>query len=183
MSSASSIWRGNWPTTLRKRAARHDEEGSFPFENYERLKDSGYTLLTIPESLGGLGATMLERIKAQERLAQGCGATALAINMHFKHSRPADRRSSQIQGAERRAEAAPDRGRATHLRRLRIGARQRGYRVATANGSRVQLTADGLSMAAKPRNPERCDGSVLCRGHLRRGTARTDHHHVLHFTA
>jgi len=26
---------------------------------------------------------MLERIKAQERLAQGCGPTALAINMHF----------------------------------------------------------------------------------------------------
>jgi len=25
----------------------------------------------------------LERIKAQERLAQGCGATALAINMHL----------------------------------------------------------------------------------------------------
>src|SRR6202167_1917123 len=66
-----------------RRAAIHDEEGSFPFENYERLKESGYTRLIIPESLGGLGATMLERIKAQERLAQGCGATALAINMHF----------------------------------------------------------------------------------------------------
>src|SRR6266851_7723162 len=65
------------------RAAIHDEEGSFPFENYERLKESGYTRLIIPEALGGLGATMLERIKAQERLAQGCGATALAINMHF----------------------------------------------------------------------------------------------------
>jgi len=65
------------------RAATHDEEGSFPFENYERLKESGYTRLIIPEALGGLGATMLERIKAQERLAQGCGATALAINMHF----------------------------------------------------------------------------------------------------
>ena len=37
----------------------------------------------IPEKLGGLGATLLERVKAQERLAQGCGATALAINMHF----------------------------------------------------------------------------------------------------
>src|SRR6202046_5782064 len=67
------------------RAARHDEEGSFPFENYERLKESGYTRLTIPESLGGLGVTMLERIKTQERLAQGCGATALAIKMHFNN--------------------------------------------------------------------------------------------------
>jgi alkylation response protein AidB-like acyl-CoA dehydrogenase len=65
------------------RAAQHDEEGSFPHENYARLKESGYTVLTIPESLGGKGASLLERIKTQERLAQGCGATALAINMHF----------------------------------------------------------------------------------------------------
>ena len=65
------------------RAAQHDEEASFPHENYARLKETGYTVLIIPESLGGLGATLLERVKAQERLAQGCGATALAINMHF----------------------------------------------------------------------------------------------------
>src|SRR6202451_2153087 len=65
------------------RAAQHDEEASFPFENYTRLKETGYTVLIIPEQLGGLGATLLERVKAQERLAQGCGATALAINMHF----------------------------------------------------------------------------------------------------
>jgi len=65
------------------RAARYDEEAAFPYENYARMRESGYTILTIPEELGGLGATMLQRIKAQERLAQGCGATALAINMHF----------------------------------------------------------------------------------------------------
>ena len=66
-----------------RRAARYDEEGAFPYDNYARLRESGYTLLTIPEELGGLGASMLQRIKAQERLAQGCGATALAINMHL----------------------------------------------------------------------------------------------------
>ncbi len=66
-----------------QRAAQHDEEESFPYENYARLRESGYTVLTIPEELGGLGATILDRIKAQERLAQGCGATALAINMHL----------------------------------------------------------------------------------------------------
>src|SRR6266446_5523100 len=55
-----------------QRAAQHDEEESFPYENYARLRESGYTLLTIPEELGGLGASMLQRIKAQERLAQGC---------------------------------------------------------------------------------------------------------------
>ncbi len=66
-----------------QRAALHDEERSFPYENYARLRETGYTTLIIPEKFGGMGATMLERIKAQERLAQGCGATALAINMHL----------------------------------------------------------------------------------------------------
>jgi alkylation response protein AidB-like acyl-CoA dehydrogenase len=66
-----------------QRAAQYDEEQTFPYENYARLRESGYTILTIPEELGGLGATMLQRLKAQERLAQGCGATSLAINMHF----------------------------------------------------------------------------------------------------
>ncbi len=66
-----------------KRAARHDEERSFPYENYTRLRETGYTTLIVPEQFGGMGATMLERIKAQERLAQGCGPTALAINMHL----------------------------------------------------------------------------------------------------
>jgi alkylation response protein AidB-like acyl-CoA dehydrogenase len=67
-----------------QRSARHDEEASFPYENYARMRESGYTNLVIPEKFsGGLGASMLERIKAQERLAQGCGPTALAINMHF----------------------------------------------------------------------------------------------------
>jgi alkylation response protein AidB-like acyl-CoA dehydrogenase len=66
-----------------KRAAQHDEDESFPFENYEQMRECGYTNLIIPEEFGGLGASLLERIKAQERLAQGDGATALAINMHF----------------------------------------------------------------------------------------------------
>jgi alkylation response protein AidB-like acyl-CoA dehydrogenase len=65
------------------RAAQYDENEAFPYENYARMRESGYTILTIPEELGGMGASVLERIKAQERLAQGCGATALAINMHF----------------------------------------------------------------------------------------------------
>lgn len=65
------------------RSAQYDIDEAFPYENYARLKETGYTTLIIPTELGGLGATMLERIKAQERLAQGCGPTSLAINMHF----------------------------------------------------------------------------------------------------
>ena len=41
-----------------ERSARHDEEASFPHENYARMRESGYTILTIPEKFGGLGANM-----------------------------------------------------------------------------------------------------------------------------
>jgi hypothetical protein len=45
-----------------KRAAQHDQDESFPFENYEQMRECGYTNLTIPEQFGGLGASLLERI-------------------------------------------------------------------------------------------------------------------------
>lgn len=65
------------------RADEHDRDNSFPFENFEKLKAANYTSLTIAEELGGLGGTLLDFCLAQERLAQGCASTALAINMHL----------------------------------------------------------------------------------------------------
>jgi len=65
------------------RAADHDHNNTFPFENIERMKETGYTALVIPEEHGGLGANLVDFCLCQERLAQGCGATALAINMHL----------------------------------------------------------------------------------------------------
>ena len=65
------------------RAAEHDQNNSFPFENIQRMKDTGYTALVLPEEHGGLGADLVDYCLCQERLAQGCGATALAINMHL----------------------------------------------------------------------------------------------------
>ncbi len=81
------------------RAAQHDEEASFPYENYARLRETGYTVLTIPEKFGGLGASMLERLKAQERLAQGCGADRARDQHAFQHAGPADRFVPQVQTA------------------------------------------------------------------------------------
>src|SRR5690242_8170949 len=65
------------------RAAEHDRNNSFPTENIERLKQTGYTALIIPEANGGLGADLEDYVLCQEQLAQGCGATAIAINMHL----------------------------------------------------------------------------------------------------
>ncbi len=65
------------------RAAEHDRNNSFPFENIERLKETGYSALVIPEANGGLGADLEDYVLCQEQLAQGCGATTIAINMHL----------------------------------------------------------------------------------------------------
>ena len=56
-----------------ERAAEHDRTGSFPFENYERMREEGYLGLTVPEELGGMGAGLYDLILAQERLARGTG--------------------------------------------------------------------------------------------------------------
>ena len=66
-----------------ERSAEYDREGVFPFENYAEMKESGYSAMPIPEDCNGGGADLLDICIAQNRLAQGCGATALAINMHF----------------------------------------------------------------------------------------------------
>jgi alkylation response protein AidB-like acyl-CoA dehydrogenase len=64
------------------RAADHDREKSYPFENMERLHDSGYMKQCIPSEFGGEDASLKELCLAQERLAQGCAASALGANMH-----------------------------------------------------------------------------------------------------
>ena len=38
------------------RAAQHDREASFPFENFKELAEAGLLALTVPTALGGLGA-------------------------------------------------------------------------------------------------------------------------------
>jgi alkylation response protein AidB-like acyl-CoA dehydrogenase len=73
---------GRLADTFAERAATYDRENRFPFENYDDLRESGYLVLTVPEELGGGGANLYELVLAQERLAQGDGSTALAVNMH-----------------------------------------------------------------------------------------------------
>ncbi len=66
-----------------QRVSQHDRDNTFPFENLEAMKASGYTAITVPQELGGGGANPLELCLAQHRLAQGDGPTAISINMHL----------------------------------------------------------------------------------------------------
>jgi alkylation response protein AidB-like acyl-CoA dehydrogenase len=68
---------------FKARVNSHDRENSFPFENIEAMKMSGYVNMTLPVELGGGGANPLDLVLAQERLARGDGPTAVAINMHI----------------------------------------------------------------------------------------------------
>lgn len=65
------------------RAHQYDVEGSFPHENIQELRDSGYTSLTVPKKYGGQEITLYEMLRFQEIIAQGDGSTALSIGWHM----------------------------------------------------------------------------------------------------
>ncbi|WP_160722129.1 acyl-CoA dehydrogenase family protein [Bacillus sp. USDA818B3_A] len=65
------------------RAHKVDIEGSFPFENIEDLKRTGYTSLSVPGKYGGKEISLYELVRLQEMIAEGDGATALSIGWHM----------------------------------------------------------------------------------------------------
>lgn len=64
-------------------ADAHDRDNTFPHDTFDALRDSGYLALTVPEEFGGKGASPLELMLAQERLARGSGGVALGATMHL----------------------------------------------------------------------------------------------------
>jgi acyl-CoA dehydrogenase len=64
-------------------ASSHDRENRFVADNYAALRESGYTVLPIPEELGGHGASLRQLCFAEAELARHCASTALAIAMHL----------------------------------------------------------------------------------------------------
>src|SRR5678815_5503171 len=64
------------------RAATHDREASFPFDDYADLRAEKFLGLCIPERYGGLGASYETYCLVAEQLAQGNASTSLTFNMH-----------------------------------------------------------------------------------------------------
>ncbi len=64
------------------RAAKHDREASFPFDDYDDLREAGLIALCVPERYGGLGASYETYCLVAEQLAYGNASTALTFNMH-----------------------------------------------------------------------------------------------------
>jgi len=68
---------------FKKRADFVDQEGVFPYENFQDLKDAGFLSLTIPKEYGGKGLSLLEFLTIQEHLAEGDAPTALSLGWHL----------------------------------------------------------------------------------------------------
>jgi alkylation response protein AidB-like acyl-CoA dehydrogenase len=64
------------------RAAVHDRDASFPFDDYADLRAEGLLGLCVPERYGGLGADYETYCLVAEQIAQGNASTALTFNMH-----------------------------------------------------------------------------------------------------
>jgi alkylation response protein AidB-like acyl-CoA dehydrogenase len=78
-----SVARDLGTTKFASRAAQWDEEASFPFANYEDLRQAGLLALCVPRSHGGLGADYATYMMVAAEIGRYCGATALTYNMHI----------------------------------------------------------------------------------------------------
>ncbi len=64
---------------FKKNAQHIDEHSVFPHEHIQRLREIGYTKVTLPQHLGGDGFSIYDAILLQETLASYDGSTALSI--------------------------------------------------------------------------------------------------------
>lgn len=64
------------------RAPALDANDTFPFDNYQELKQHRVLSAGIPAELGGGGASYAELCAMLQELGRHCGATALALSMH-----------------------------------------------------------------------------------------------------
>ena len=64
------------------RAAAHDRDATFPFDNYQDLRETGLLTICVPKAYGGLGADFATYVMVAAEIGRHCGATALSYNMH-----------------------------------------------------------------------------------------------------
>jgi alkylation response protein AidB-like acyl-CoA dehydrogenase len=65
------------------RAAQHDRDASFPFENFNALSEAGLLALTVPAALGGHGAGALDTARIIGIFGKADPSTALVLSMHY----------------------------------------------------------------------------------------------------
>jgi alkylation response protein AidB-like acyl-CoA dehydrogenase len=74
-------WAAELAAAIAPRAADYDRENKFGLESIRYLQEQGYAALTVPVEFGGTGAGLTDLCRAQEQLAMGDAAVALAFGM------------------------------------------------------------------------------------------------------
>ncbi len=65
------------------RAAEHDRDASFPFEDFTALRGAGLLSLTVPAEFGGADAGLAEVCRVVQEVAKGDASTALVLAMQY----------------------------------------------------------------------------------------------------
>ncbi|MDI4235769.1 acyl-CoA/acyl-ACP dehydrogenase [Bradyrhizobium sp. Arg237L] len=68
---------------IAERAAAHDRDASFPFENFADLAKAGLLALTVPAALGGAGAGARDAARILTIIGKADPSTALVLSMHY----------------------------------------------------------------------------------------------------
>ncbi|WP_427914144.1 acyl-CoA dehydrogenase family protein [Ramlibacter sp. MMS24-I3-19] len=69
-------------TRFAPRAAQWDATASFPFANFDDLRQAGLLAICVPRDHGGAGADYATYMLVAAEVARFCGVTALTWNMH-----------------------------------------------------------------------------------------------------
>lgn len=71
-------------TDFASRAEKHDRENTFPYENFEAMRKSGFMAGAAPQDFGGLGVESIYDIMVgMSRIGRGDASTAIAASMHI----------------------------------------------------------------------------------------------------
>lgn len=106
-----TAWAAELAEAIAPRAAEYDRENKFAFESIRYLQKQGYAALTVPKEYGGIGAGLLDLCRAQEQLAMGDAAVALAFGMSLiKIGQQAWQRTFPLPLYEKVMRAAVERG-------------------------------------------------------------------------
>src|SRR3979411_1569281 len=65
------------------RAAQHDRDASFPFENFKDLSEAGLLALTVPAALGGHGAGALDTARILRIFGNADPSPALVLALPY----------------------------------------------------------------------------------------------------
>ncbi|MGE3985320.1 MAG: acyl-CoA dehydrogenase family protein [Dehalococcoidia bacterium] len=66
-----------------RRAAEHDADSSFPFENFEMLHEAGILAMTVPVERGGSGLGIETLCRVTQAISTGEPSTALVMQQHL----------------------------------------------------------------------------------------------------